>query len=53
MYTLSKKELKRYDELYQKAIAQYLDKTDFDACEYLEPKESNELADLMQKEQGE
>ena len=53
MYLLTKKELERYEELYQKAINYYLDKTDFDACEFLELKESEELANLMKKEQGE
>ena len=50
---LTAKEIQRYEELYRKAINQYLDKTDFDPCEFLEPKESDELAELMLKEQGE
>ena len=53
MKELTSKEIDRYDELYEKAINRYLDKMDFDACEFLEPEESEELADLIRREQGE
>ncbi len=49
---LTKKECKRYNELYDKAINRYLDKTDFDVCEWLIKNESEELQRLMDKEQG-
>jgi hypothetical protein len=52
MTLLTKKEIKRYDELYQKAIDNYLDKTDFDACFCLPPKEAEELDKLMRKANG-
>lgn len=51
-YVLTKKELKRYNELYEKATNYYLDKTDFDATEWLSDDEANELQQLIDKEQG-
>lgn len=49
---LTRKELNRYNELYDKAVVLYLDKTDFDATEWLNTKESEELGRLINKEQG-
>lgn len=46
MTAFEKKE-KRYEELYDKAVRRYLDKTDFDISEWLEPKEWKEFKKLQ------
>lgn len=50
---LTKKEFDRQNELYEKAVARYLDKTDFDASEWLSDEEADEYVNLVKKEQGE
>lgn len=43
----------RYDELYDKAIARYLDKTDWDISEWMNDKEWLEFKELSCKLFGE
>ena len=50
---LSNKEEKRYNALYEQARALYCEKTDFDPCEWLNPKEAEEYNNLTKKDQGE
>jgi hypothetical protein len=38
---------KRFEELYEKAVRRYLDKTDFNPTDWLEPKEQEEYLELM------
>jgi hypothetical protein len=49
MEKLTKKEIKRMDDLYEKAVSFYLDKTDFNASDWLEEEESLEFAVLVEK----
>lgn len=54
MHTLlTKKELKRADILYEAAVNRYLDKTDFDPCEWLSESDALEYDNLIKKSQGE
>jgi len=48
-FKVSKKLYARYEELYEKAVAQYLDKTDWDISEWLEPEEYEEYKKLDEK----
>ena len=50
MKKLSKKELKRMNELYEEAVARYLDKTDFNVSDWLDEKESLEFTELITRE---
>lgn len=50
---LNRKESKRYDILYELAVNRYLDKTDFDATEWLSENDSIEFDNLIRKAQGE
>ena len=40
----------RYEELYQKAVNRYLDKTDWDMSEWLEPEEWEEFKQLSDED---
>ena len=39
---------KRYEELYEKAVRRYLDKTDWDISEWLDKKEYKEFKKLQE-----
>lgn len=45
--TREEKKEKRYEELYDKAVRTYLDKTDFDISEWLNAKEYKEFKKLQ------
>ena len=45
--TKQEKNEKRYEELYDKAVRKYLDKTDWDISEWLTKKEWNEFKKLQ------
>ena len=47
---ITKKEIKKLDELYQRAIDRYLDKTDFDLTDWLDEDEKREYQRLHFKE---
>ena len=50
MSVLTVEKHERMNELYEKAVANYLNKTDFSACDWLEQDESLELSDLIDAE---
>ena len=43
----TKKQEKRYEELYDKAVRKYLDKTDWDISEWLTKREWQEFKNLQ------
>ena len=51
MGNLTKKEIKKLDDLYEKAVNRYLDKTDFNPTDWLNEKEQKEFNILLQKEE--
>jgi hypothetical protein len=53
MNTLTFKQYKRMNYLYEKAVGNYLNKSDFSACDWLDDEESLELSDLINAENGE
>jgi hypothetical protein len=50
---LTAKEIDRVEALHEKAIRFYLDKTDFNASDWLIEPESLEYAELVRKDDGE
>lgn len=43
-------DVERMNELYEKAVSYYLDKTDFNASDWLDEEESLEFTDLINKD---
>jgi hypothetical protein len=52
MSLLTVEQSERMNELYEKAIARYLDKTDFDVTQWLSDEEANEYCALLDADCG-
>lgn len=52
MSILTVEQYARMNELYEKAVSNYLNKSDFSACDWLDEEESLELSDLINTDCG-
>ena len=52
MSVLTVEQYERMNELYEKAVSNYLSKSDFSACDWLDEEESLELSDLINADCG-
>lgn len=52
-YLLTDAEWTRMYSLYEKAVSQYLNKTDFNVSDWLSDKEGDEYSNLVKKQYGE
>jgi len=50
---LNAKEIDRMNALYENAVSWYLDKTDFNPCDWMDEKEAQEYEKLLDKDEEE